>query len=405
MVNSAIMKNPQAVHSHNYFHQYLLNHSLKNLSDEKWVIIEGFDNYAVSNYGRIKSLERWTQMPQGRERREKEKIMKLFLSTKFNNYLGRDIHHTFCRLCLNGQKYNLSVARLVFYHFVQNFNLDDQSIIVSYIDGNSLHLHYSNLELLTISDQKFQMFRNDRAISWRSDEKQPVAQYNTDGILLSRFESIYAAEKQTKIPSGSIFMVLQNKSFTAGGYRWFPANYEPSKKDFKVISNNKAQTINKVLNLSLWKKLGKPSIDTLRPPALLNLSLRNLPGEKWKPIPGFEELYNISNKGRVKKLTGWTGSSKKTLWGEQIMGLRFNKKEHSKSTSFSVCLVRNKIKSQVAINRLLYYCFVQEFDLLDRTQVVDDKNEDTINPSPSNLYLRSLSSILKEKRIKYRQSN
>lgn len=394
------MKKPQEVESNNYFNQYLQNYTLKNLPDERWATIEVYDNYAVSNYGRIKSLERWTPMPQGRERREKEKIMKLFQSTSLNKYVGQVFYHANCRLSLNGRKHTLSVARLVYYHFVQQFDLNDHLVIVSFIDGNSLHLHYSNLELLTISDQKFKMFRNNRAISWKSDEKQSVAQYSTSGNFLKSFESIYAAEKQTGVPSGSIFMVLQKKSFTAGGYRWFPANYNPRKKDFKVISRNKAQTMDEVLNLSLWKKLGKPTIDPLRPPALLNLSLKNLPGEKWKPIPGFEELYNISTKGRVKKLTGWTLSSRKTLWGEQIMGLRCNKTPSPKNKWISVTLARNKVKSQIAINRLLYYCFVQEFDLSDRTLVVEDKNEDKYNPSLSNLYLRHLSSILKEKRKK-----
>lgn len=29
--------------------------------------------------------------------------------------------------------------------------------------------------------------------------------------------------------------------------------------------------------------------------------------EEWKPIPGYEDLYHISNLRRVKSLVGWNG--------------------------------------------------------------------------------------------------
>jgi len=36
--------------------------------------------------------------------------------------------------------------------------------------------------------------------------------------------------------------------------------------------------------------------------AYKNLDTKNLPGEKWKNIPGFEEIYQVSNYGRIKSL-------------------------------------------------------------------------------------------------------
>ena len=33
-----------------------------------------------------------------------------------------------------------------------------------------------------------------------------------------------------------------------------------------------------------------------------NYSLENLPGEEWKDIKGYEGIYQVSNKGRVKAL-------------------------------------------------------------------------------------------------------
>lgn len=41
-----------------YLKEVLLNLSIEDLPDEEWKVIEGFENYTISNYGRIKSLER-----------------------------------------------------------------------------------------------------------------------------------------------------------------------------------------------------------------------------------------------------------------------------------------------------------------------------------------------------------
>ena len=41
-----------------YVKEVLYNYSLENLPDEQWKSIEGFENYEISNYGRVKSLSR-----------------------------------------------------------------------------------------------------------------------------------------------------------------------------------------------------------------------------------------------------------------------------------------------------------------------------------------------------------
>lgn len=47
-----------------YLDTVLSNLSL-DLSGEVWKLIEDFENYAISNYGRVKSLERWALVPNG----------------------------------------------------------------------------------------------------------------------------------------------------------------------------------------------------------------------------------------------------------------------------------------------------------------------------------------------------
>lgn len=71
-----------------YLKEVLYNNSLDNLPNEEWKVIEGFENYEISNYGRVKSLKRITITLRSK-REEPEKIMKLFFTKYSNKYLER----------------------------------------------------------------------------------------------------------------------------------------------------------------------------------------------------------------------------------------------------------------------------------------------------------------------------
>jgi len=50
-----------------YVKEVLYSTSLRHLQNEEWKLIEGFENYAISNYGRLKSRERFVSLPTGHE--------------------------------------------------------------------------------------------------------------------------------------------------------------------------------------------------------------------------------------------------------------------------------------------------------------------------------------------------
>ncbi|SDQ82168.1 NUMOD4 motif-containing protein [Chryseobacterium soldanellicola] len=100
-----------------YVKEVLYNTSLENLPYEEWKPIEGFENYAISNYGRLKSLERQSTSLFGRERMMPEKVMKLIFVKRFNKYLQTSFYNVHCTLSSEGEKYRKSIARLVYYHF------------------------------------------------------------------------------------------------------------------------------------------------------------------------------------------------------------------------------------------------------------------------------------------------
>ena len=378
-----------------YVKEVLYNTSLQNLPDEEWKLIENFETYAISNYGRIKSRERWITDLRGRKRKVPDRIMRLQFMKFFNKYLNDNFYNITALLSSEGKRYRRSIPRLVYYHFVEKFDLNNDSDLISFKDNNRFHIHADNLEKLTVSEELYKRVRTDRSKNSRSTYERPVSQYTVEGDLVNHYERIDAAASTLEISGRYILAVIHNERFTAGGFRWFFKDYIPKKADFILSPENNSDTSTKLLNKSLWEKLGKPPIDQNNPPACVNLSLNDLPNEHWKPIPGFENQYVISNKGRLKRLGSWTTSKNKTYWREQIMAINVLGKYGDKNHNLYVPVVRKDNRTLFIISRLLYYCFVEEFDMTDKRLIVVNENKLPWDMDLSKLKLKSRISLLK----------
>ncbi|GEN77851.1 NUMOD4 domain-containing protein [Chryseobacterium hagamense] len=376
-----------------YVREVLYNTSLRDLPDEKWKLIDEFENYAISNYGRVKSLARLTLSFQGNFREQEDLIMKLIFNKNFNRHANRSFYNVFCSLTLDNKRYRKSISRLVYYHFVEKFDLSDRNFIISYKDGNSLNTNYKNLEKITCREKVFKSIKNKRADDPQLKYQESVSQYTVKGEWIANFDSIIRAEETLGIKCTHIFHTIERKTLTAGGFRWFAQSSPPKKEDFIIIT--KSSPAEKIFNKRLWERLGKPRIDKKNPPPCMNLTLQDLPGEYWKPVPRFEDLYRISNKGRVKRLGEWN-SNKKAFRKEHIMSIMAEIKNSGTYYLYLAPYVNGKIKN-ITISRVLYYCFVQEFDLNDRTLAVINQNDPSWDMNPSKLLLRSIYSDLKEK--------
>jgi hypothetical protein len=111
--NFQLMKLPIGL-SDQYLKNVLYNKSLKNLPDEKWKSIEGFENYEISNYGRVKRLKRRFQTPLGYEYTLAELILQPLFSKNFNNYLQNYTYNVQCKISREGKAYTKSLGRLVY---------------------------------------------------------------------------------------------------------------------------------------------------------------------------------------------------------------------------------------------------------------------------------------------------
>ncbi|RMZ61260.1 hypothetical protein D1632_00155 [Chryseobacterium nematophagum] len=375
-----------------YINTVLSNLSLKDLPDEQWKLIEGFDNYAISSYGRVKSRERLVPLPNGGEQKILAKIMKPQVFRYFNKHLKAHFYNVRCNLSIEGKVYGKSTARLVYYHFVEKFDVDDLSFRISFKDENRFNVHFSNLEKVTTVALRNNVLNKGRGK--KGNYQQAVHQYKVNGDFVASYENIYAASKILKINHTHILAVVNKKRITAGTFRWFPKDYIPTDEDFIPEEKNKSE---KIFNTSLWKNLGKPIIDQNNPPACMNLSLKDLPGEIWESIPNLKGYFVISNKGRIKRLNTWTENKNKTFCKERIISLFLA--THSDTNYYLYTNLNHKgSRRQIRLNKYLYYCFVEKFDLSDRNLMVVNDSNPLWDIDISKLSLHPANYVLREKK-------
>ncbi len=127
------------------------NGKVRNLPNEIWKDIEGFEGYQISNLGRVKSLNyRHTK---------RERILQQKLSR--NGY---------CQivLCKNGKKYTFVVHRLVATAYISNPNGKPQ---VNHLDECKINNCAENLEWCTCKENINHGTRNERVAKTLKERK------------------------------------------------------------------------------------------------------------------------------------------------------------------------------------------------------------------------------------------
>lgn len=117
---------------------------------EEWKDIDGYEGmYQVSNFGRVRSLDRVIKRATGFSSIHKGKI--LAMSDRGNKYLV-------VSLSKNDDRVSVSVHRLVAEQFLDTVDGLDQ---VNHIDGNKQNNHYLNLEWCNASLNAIHAFENN----------------------------------------------------------------------------------------------------------------------------------------------------------------------------------------------------------------------------------------------------
>jgi len=106
---------------------------------EKWAIVVGYENYAVSSHGRVRNLDT------GR-------LLKHQHSVRGGDY-------AFINLFSGGKRKNKNVHKLVADHFLGPIS---DGMIVHHKDGNRMNPRAENLEIITISENNRSRNRKSR---------------------------------------------------------------------------------------------------------------------------------------------------------------------------------------------------------------------------------------------------
>jgi hypothetical protein len=209
-----------------------------NIGGEIWKDIPGLEGYGmISNLGRVKRLAYESVIESGRLMVYEERIQAQKVQRTFNNFKQDYKVRLQSRIQVEKVSHSISVGRIVYYCFVEKFNLSDQAVFISYMDGNGLNVLPDNLfltDLAGLQQRIMQGGRKDLHFG-HSEENQKVftqlgrevnikrvSRYDMDGKFVAAHESMAAAAKATGISISAISNVVRRRRglLTAGGFIW-----------------------------------------------------------------------------------------------------------------------------------------------------------------------------------------
>ena len=177
---------------------------------EIWKPIKGYEEfYEISNYGRIRSLDR-VIIQKGKFGQDTNHIYKgkiLVPDHIHNGYLGVDLH-------VNGKIKRMLVHRLVATHFIIKPEGKDY---INHIDNNPSNNHVNNLEWCTQSENIQYAYDNGNKIP---PNQKKVSQYDMTGNLIQVWESMAEAARSLGLQQPNISKVCLGKRSQTGGYKW-----------------------------------------------------------------------------------------------------------------------------------------------------------------------------------------
>ncbi|MBX3257695.1 MAG: hypothetical protein KF862_26440 [Chitinophagaceae bacterium] len=331
---------------------------------EIWLDLPGYEGeYEISSYGRVKSLRRWRNCGVNSGYYTKELIRRQYIRTSANERKKDFTYSVGITLKKGGKNFSTSTARLVYITFVKEFDLNDKTQVVTYIDNNGRNISYRNLALTTHSGKTQKSIALKRNKPYLLNSKIKVRQLTIEGKLVASYNSIKEASNKTGLSGSAISACMRGKIFHHHQFRW-----EHNKRNSK--QSDKVEGI--VFNNYLWKKIGSPKVNKKNPPAALNLSILSMPGEKWKIIKTAENYY-VSNFGRIKIKPHFKFNYQ--VWQKEKILRLVPDGNANKATSCLLASISIKgKKKQVSVARLVYSNFVSAFDLDNKTIKVKYKN-------------------------------
>lgn len=213
-----------------------LNKSIKDLRNEEWKDIPGFEGiYQASTFGRIKSLDRTILHSRLGQQYVAGRILSQSIAKNRNIKTGEPMIDLRVSLSKDGEQHYFNTRRLIYQTFVnKKINYGKDGLYVINKDGDGYNNRVKNLVLVTKSEKQKRVFERDRQDSYlkiadRSKwpktyggytRRKPVKQYSHRGKLIAKYESVSEASRQTGIGEKEIIQVAKGVYAQWKGFVW-----------------------------------------------------------------------------------------------------------------------------------------------------------------------------------------
>lgn len=175
--------------------------------EEIWVDIKDYEGlYQVSNWGRVKSLERYDALG----RLVEEKILKEIINSS---------GHLHVILSKNGVEKHYYIHQLVANAFLPNI---ENKPIVHHIDHNPQNNNVENLIWLTKKEHSAEHPERNEAIgkAARKACSKHINQFTRDGLFVRAWYSSMDIQRELGYDNSAIIKCCQGKRNTAYGSIW-----------------------------------------------------------------------------------------------------------------------------------------------------------------------------------------
>lgn len=187
------------------------------MKNEIWKDIAGYEGYyQVSNFGRVKSLQRTVITG----KYSCPVVLKERILTVSKNKHG----YGYVMLASNGTSKSFAVHRLVIKSFILNPENKPQ---VNHIDGIKTHNELENLEWATNSENQLHAHKTGLKTSSFAGifgidhpRSRKIIQLGIDGLEIDTYYSSVEASQKTGICYGSINNCARGVAKTGGGFIW-----------------------------------------------------------------------------------------------------------------------------------------------------------------------------------------